>query len=49
MFILHVIKLFLLLLSGVVSDLAEWLGYRLRDVLYPIVLRAGHHARDGWE
>jgi hypothetical protein len=38
-----------LLLSGVVSDLAEWLGYRLRDVLYPIVLRAGHHARDGWE
>jgi hypothetical protein len=25
-----------LLLSRVVSDLAEWLGYRLRDVLCPI-------------
>jgi hypothetical protein len=36
-----------MLQSRVVSDLAEWLGCRIRDVLHPIVLRAGHGAHDG--
>jgi hypothetical protein len=41
MFILHVIKLsFLLLLSRVVSDLAEWLGCQLREWLGGRVKRA---------
>jgi hypothetical protein len=48
MFIMCIIKFsFLSFLSRLVSDLAKWLGYRLRDVLRPIVLRAGHHVRDG--
>jgi hypothetical protein len=48
MFIMCIIKLsFLSFLSRVVSDLAEWLGCRLRDVLRPIMLRVGHRARDG--